>query len=173
MPAALGDQGYRLRPETEADLPFILALYASTRADEIAQMTIWSDDQKRQFIEQQFNAQRFHYQNRIANCAFAIIEHRGAPIGRLYLQPRQTQLHVTDIALMPDWRGRGIGTAMLRALMDAADAEGKGLGIFVEKFNPALRLYRRLGFDEIADTGVYLEMEWRRAPLDDAMPKAS
>ena len=84
----------------------------------------------------------------------------GAPVGRLYLEPRETRLHIVDIALMPEHRGHGTGGAILRALQETARQAAAALGIFVEKFNPALRLYRRLGFAEIADHEVYLEMEW-------------
>jgi ribosomal protein S18 acetylase RimI-like enzyme len=150
LPAALVSQGFALRPETDADIPFLMRLYASTRADE----------QKQAFLAQQFQAQRLHYRNTIEGCVFDILEQRGEPAGRLYLDARQTQLHIVDIALMPDWRGQGVGTAILEALQAAGRAQGKGVGIFVEKFNPALRLYRRLGFTDISDHGVYLEMEW-------------
>jgi len=65
-----------------------------------------------------------------------------------------------DIAVLPPYRNAGIGTAILRdPLADAAAAQ-KPVRIHVEKFNPALRLYERLGFVPIADIGVYLFMEW-------------
>jgi ribosomal protein S18 acetylase RimI-like enzyme len=159
LPAALVSQGFALRPETDADIPFLMRLYASTRADELAPIP-WTDEQKQAFLAQQFQAQRLHYRNTIEGCVFDILEQRGEPAGRLYLDARQTQLHIVDIALMPDWRGQGVGTAILEALQAAGRAQGKGVGIFVEKFNPALRLYRRLGFTDISDHGVYLEMEW-------------
>jgi ribosomal protein S18 acetylase RimI-like enzyme len=159
LPAALSSRGFALRPETEADIAFLMQLYASTRADELAQAP-WTAEQKRTFLASQFQAQRRHYRNTIDGCVYDIIEHRGEPAGRLYLDVRQTQLHIVDIALTPAWRGRGIGSAILEALMAAGRIRGKGVGIFVEKFNPALRLYRRLGFTDISDHGVYLEMEW-------------
>ena len=90
-----------------------------------------------------------------------MIEQHGKPAGRLYLQVRQTQLHIIDIALLPECRGQGTGTAIMEALQEAGRACSKGVGIMVEKFNPALRLYQRLGFAPIADREVYLEMEWR------------
>jgi hypothetical protein len=49
-------------------------------------------------------------------------------------------------------------------LMDEAAAVGKPLTIYVEKFNPAMRLYRRLGFETVEDKGVYDLMRWRAAP---------
>ncbi len=159
LPAALASRGFRLRPETDDDGAFLLRLYASTRADEMAAAP-WSEAQKQAFLAAQFDAQRRHYRATMPACRFDIIEHDGAPAGRLYLETGATRLHIVDVALMPQWRGRGTGTAILRALQSAAAEAGRGLAIFVEKFNPALRLYRRLGFTEIADHGVYLEMEW-------------
>jgi ribosomal protein S18 acetylase RimI-like enzyme len=160
LPPALLRQGFALRPETDADTPFLLRLYASTRETEMAAVP-WSAEQKQAFLTGQFRAQRQHYRAYFPYCAFDVIEQRGEPAGRLYLQVRQTQLHIIDIALLPDWRRRGIGTAMLQALQKAGRETGKGVGIMVEKFNPAMRLYQRLGFAEVADHGVYLEMEWQ------------
>lgn len=134
-------------------------LYASTREQELAPVP-WSVAQKQAFLANQFHAQRHHYRTQMTGCSFDILECRGVPVGRLYLEPRRSQLYIVDIALLPEWRGNGLGTAILEALQATAAASGKGVGIMVEKFNSALRLYRRLGFADIADHGVYLEMEW-------------
>ena len=160
MPAALLGEGYVLRPETDADLAFLATLFASTREEELA-VVPWTAEQKRAFLDAQFKAQRHHYRTYNAGCAFDVIEHRGTPIGRLYVEAGRRRLYVVDIALMPAWRGRGLGTAILAALQDCARTSGRTLGIMVEKFNPAMRLYRRLGFTDVADHGVYQEMEWR------------
>jgi ribosomal protein S18 acetylase RimI-like enzyme len=159
LPAALVAQGYTLRRETDDDIPFVMRLYASTREEELKPVP-WSEEQKQAFLVSQFQAQRHHYRAYIPGCAFDVIEKNGAPVGRLYIEPRQTQLHIVDIALLPEHRGQGLGGAILEALQAAGRAQGKGVGIFVEKFNPALRLYRRLGFTQVADHKVYLEMEW-------------
>jgi ribosomal protein S18 acetylase RimI-like enzyme len=159
LPAALTLQGFALRPETDADTPFLMRLYASTREQELAAVP-WSAEQKQGFLSSQFQAQRLHYRSYFPGCVFDVIEQRGEPAGRLYLDVLRTQLHIIDIVLLPDWRGRGIGTAIIEALQAAARSSGKGVGIMVEKFNPALRLYRRLGFADITDHEVYLEMEW-------------
>ena len=58
-----------------------------------------------------------------------------------------------DIALLPEYRGRGIGTALLEELLVEADATGRRVTIHVERFNPARRLYERLGFVEAGDPG--------------------
>lgn len=159
LPAALASCGYALRSETEDDLPFLLRLYASTREVELAPIP-WSAEQKQAFLVSQFQAQRHHYRSYIPDCRFEVITLAGAPVGRLYLEPRQTQLYIVDIVLMPERRGQGVGSAIMRALQATAQASGRGVGIMVEKFNPALRLYRRLGFTDVADHEVYLEMEW-------------
>ncbi|MEO8373936.1 MAG: GNAT family N-acetyltransferase [Sphingomonas bacterium] len=159
LPAALLSQGYALRSETDDDIPFLMQLYGTTREQELASVD-WTQAQKGAFIAHQFNAQRLHYRNQISGCAFDVIEKHGEPIGRLYLQERESRLHIVDIALMPDWCGQGIGSTILTAMIETAGGRGKGVGIFVEKYNPALRLYRRLGFTEIQDTDIYFEMEW-------------
>jgi ribosomal protein S18 acetylase RimI-like enzyme len=159
LPAALLSEGYTLRPETDDDIPFLTRLYGTTREQELATVD-WTREQKDAFVEHQFNAQRVHYRGQIAGCAFDVIEKQGTPIGRLYLQERESRLHIVDIALMPEWCGKGLGSIILKSLIEVAGAKGKGVGIFVEKYNPALRLYRRLGFTEIQDTDIYFEMEW-------------
>jgi RimJ/RimL family protein N-acetyltransferase len=166
LPAALLSQGLSLRPETDADIAFLIGLYTSTRQAELAPVP-WSAAEKQAFLAQQFQAQRIHYRSYFADSAFDVIEDNGEPAGRLYLQIRQTQLHIIDISLLPKWRRRGIGTAILKALQVAAQPSGRGIGIMVEIFNPALRLYERLGFRPIADHGIYLEMEW----VADGMPE--
>jgi ribosomal protein S18 acetylase RimI-like enzyme len=160
LPAALSSCGYGLRPETEDDLPFLLRLYGSTREEELKAIP-WSAEQKQAFLASQFQAQRHHYTNYIPACTFEVLTLAGEPVGRLYLEPRQGQLYIVDIALMPERRGQGLGSAIMRALQATARLSGRGVGIMVEKFNPALRLYRRLGFTDVADHEVYLEMEWR------------
>lgn len=160
LPAALLREGYALRPEAEDDLPFLERLYASTREAEMAQLSDWTAEQKQAFLAGQFAAQRYHYRHYFPESRFDVLTRHGEPAGRLYLETRVTRLHIIDIALLPAWQGKGLGTAVLKALIEAARDCGRGVGIFVERFNPALRLYRRLGFAEIGGDDVYLEMEW-------------
>jgi ribosomal protein S18 acetylase RimI-like enzyme len=160
MPVALAEQGFALRPETEADLPFLFQLYASTRWDELAPLTEWSEAQKIGFLESQFGAQRHHYLIHYANAAFDVLEERGVPAGRLYVDRQDRTLLIVDIALLPQWRSRGIGTALIEALFAEARLVGKEVSISVEKFNPAQRLYRRLGFRPYAEDNIYWFMFW-------------
>jgi GNAT superfamily N-acetyltransferase len=168
MPSVLSEQGLSLRPETEADVPFLRRLYASTRWEELA-LVAWTDAQKIAFLEQQFAAQRHHYLTYYPDTAFDVLEAPEAPAGRLYLDRRSEFLLIVDISLMPEWRRRGIGTALIEAVFAEAESLGKTVEIAVEKFNPAQQLYRRLGFREYAEDGPYLFMRWPSKP--DARPE--
>ncbi|MGH2397294.1 MAG: GNAT family N-acetyltransferase, partial [bacterium] len=70
-------------------------------------------------------------------------------------------IRLMDLALLPAYRGRGIGSSLLDALLAEGQRAGKPVTIHVEKLNRALRLYERLGFRRIADRGVYWFLEWR------------
>jgi ribosomal protein S18 acetylase RimI-like enzyme len=163
LPPTLTGRGLVLRPATESAIPFLRRLYTSTRWDELA-ITNWSDAEKLAFADSQFGFQRQHYRAYFPSTAWGVLEHNGVPMGRLYLERRRTTLHILDIALLPEWRGRGLGTAIMEWVCAEASAAGKSVTVEVEKFNPAQTLYRRLGFREIADQGPHWEMELRAAP---------
>lgn len=148
-----------LRPITPEDVSFLAAVYASTRWDELAP-TGWSDAEKAVFCRRQFDAQSAHYRENYPDAAFQIIEEEGRGIGRLYVARWEREIRIVDISLLPEFRGAGLGTQLLRELQEEARSAGKSLTIHVERFNPALRLYQRLGFQEIEDKGVYLLMRW-------------
>lgn len=148
-----------LRPISPADDSFLAGLYASTRTEELAQ-TNWSDEQKAMFCRLQFNAQTTDYQRNYPDASFQIIERDGVAAGRLLVLRSDEKIHVIDIALLPEHRGAGIGTKFLRELQAEAKAAGKPLSIHVERFNPARRLYDRLGFQQVEEKEVYLLMHW-------------
>jgi ribosomal protein S18 acetylase RimI-like enzyme len=150
----------RLRAATPEDEQFLHAVYAGTRAEELARVP-WSEEQKRAFTNMQFAAQDADYRQHYPTAQYSIIEVQGVPAGRLYVDRCQKEIRIIDIALLPEHRRGGIGTKLLRELQDEARTAGKTLTIHVEKFNPALNLYRRLGFQQIEDKGVYLFLEWK------------
>ena len=159
MPA---DSSLRLRAITPPDISFLARVYASSRAEELA-ITDWSDEQKEIFCRRQFDAQATYYAANYPDASFQIIERDGEPIGRLYVARWEKEIRIVDITLLPEFRGSGIGTKLLRELQEEARAAGKTLTIHVERFNRALTLYQRLGFREIEDKGVYLLMRWQEA----------
>ena len=147
-----------LRPATDSDLPFLARVFASTRAEELAPVP-WTEEQKRAFLAQQFAAQSADYARNYPDASFDVVIVDGEPAGRLILDRGERELHIVDIALLPEHRGRGIGTRLLRPLLDEADRDDLTVAIYVEHANRALSLYRRLGFAAVGDTGVYLRME--------------
>jgi len=160
-PAAAEIDGLHLRAVVQADEPFLFELYASTREEELA-VVDWPESAKTQFLRMQFEAQSRHYRQHYPGATLDVIEIRGEPVGRLYVHRGRKDIRIMDIALLPAHRGRGLGTALLRTLMAEAEQSGRSLSIHVEIFNPARRLYQRLGFVEVDDVGVYKLMEYRR-----------
>lgn len=153
---------HRLRPSTPDDRESLLAIYASTRAAELA-LTDWSDAQRRTFVEMQFDAQSRHYaqQRPQAICLLVLLD-AGRVVGRLWVDRGAASLHVLDISLLPEARGRGLGSLLLRELIAEAQRRGTALTISVEVNNPALRLYQRLGFEAQGEVqGIYQRMAWR------------
>lgn len=148
-----------LRPITDADLPFLNRLYHSTRVEEVAVLP-WSDADKAAFLDMQFQAQHAHYQAYYPKCAFDVIELKGKAIGRLYLDKRQDEFRIVDIALLPEYRGCGIGSHFMKKILADAAAHHLPVRIHVEHNNPAMHLYLRLGFQHIETNGVYHLMEW-------------
>jgi ribosomal protein S18 acetylase RimI-like enzyme len=148
-----------LRPVGPDDEPFLVSVYASTRADELAPVP-WTDEQKAAFVAHQFAAQSAHYAEHYTGLSSHVILVDGQPAGRLLVARWAEEIRIVDIALLPAFRGRGTGTALLRDLMAEARDAGKTLSIHVEINNPALSLYRRLGFRPAADEGIYVRMDW-------------
>lgn len=150
-----------LRPANPQDREFLFQVYASTRSEEMA-MVDWEDARKEEFLRMQFNAQDAYYREHYLGAAYWVIQVDGINAGRLYLHRQPNDLRIMDITLLPDQRGKGVGSAILLGLLAEGDQSGIPVTIHVERFNPALRLYERLGFQLAEDKGVYLFL--RRNP---------
>ena len=149
-----------LRPESDADLEFLQGLYASSREREMAMLAHWTGEQKREFLEMQFNAQRGHYRQHYPDARYDVIERGGVAIGRLYVAERGREFILMDITLAPASRGSGLGTQLCQAVMDEAAQKGKIVSLHVEDENPARRLYDRLGFVAVGEVTFYRLMHW-------------
>jgi len=154
-----GNGSLSLRPIRPEDDSFLARVYASSRAEELA-VTGWPEELKADFCRRQFDAQSAYYAANYPEASFQIIARDGWPVGRLYVARWEKEIRIVDITLLPESRGGGIGTKLLRDLQNEARAAGKSLTIHVERFNRALTLYQRLGFKEVEDKGVYLLMRW-------------
>ena len=162
------------RPETDDDTAFLLALYGSTREQELA-LVDWSPEAKRAFVGMQFDAQRTHYRREYPNARFEIIEHGGVPIGRLYVDERPAEIRVMDITIAPQARNQGIGRALLLEILANGRETGRTVSIHVEHQNPARRLYDRLGFRPVggSSNSVYVLLEARPSESTNGVPALS
>ena len=150
-----------LRPVSESDNEFLLSVYGSTRADEMAQVE-WAEGQQEMFLRWQFDMQRREYHARFPDADYCVIVVDQQPAGRIWVGTDREQIRLLDIALLPQFQNRGVGTALLQRLMTRAENENKALRhmVFVLN-NNADRFYERLGFKKIEDFGAYKHMEWR------------
>jgi GNAT superfamily N-acetyltransferase len=150
-----------LRPVTPNDDQFLLEVYASTRADELAQAE-WGEGQKEMFLRWQFDLQRKEYDTRFPDAAYHVILVDGQPSGRIWVGADAEQVRLLDIALLPEFQNRGVGTRLVQELTKYAANQNKVLRhmVFVLN-NNAERFYERLGFRQIEEFGAYKHMEWQ------------
>jgi ribosomal protein S18 acetylase RimI-like enzyme len=151
----------QLRPVARDDDQFLLAVYDSTRADELAQVE-WAEGQRETFLRWQFDLQRREYETRFPAAAYHVIIVDQQSAGRIWVGADDEQIRLLDIGLLPEFQNRGVGTGLLQRLMVHAASERKPLRhmVFVLN-NNAERFYERLGFKQIEEFGAYKHMEWK------------
>ena len=156
------DKNIRLRPFIENDIPFLKKVYFSTREKEVNQLIHWTVEMKTAFLTQQFNAQHTYYQQNYTDAKFWVIEKKQEPIGRLYyVESHEGSIRIIDIAIIPEFQKKGLGTTILNGIFERAKDIKQPITIHVESFNPAMNLYKRLGFQKISETnGVYHLLQW-------------
>ena len=142
----------RVGPDDEE---FLVALYGSTREEELAQVE-WAEGQKDQFLRWQYGLQRSEYQTRFPDADYYIVLMDNQAAGRIWIGRDHQQIRLLDIALLPGFQNRGIGTILIRRLIDEASQTNKFLRhmVFVLN-NDAHRFYEKLGFAVIEDLGAY------------------
>ncbi|MBD0369753.1 MAG: N-acetyltransferase [Pyrinomonadaceae bacterium] len=148
-----------LRPSTPEDEAFLYEVYKSTRAEEMAAWG-WPTAQQDAFLQLQFKAQQMSYQMEDGQSGTQIILLDGQPVGQLIVNRTESEIHLTDISLLTEHRSGGIGTLLIKELFEEAAAEGKVVELHVLKTNRAMRLYERLGFKTIGESGMHFQMQW-------------
>lgn len=148
-----------LRPAGPDDHAFLMEVYGSTRADELA-LTPWNDEQRAAFILHQFTAQQDHYAKNYPGATHDIILADGRQAGRIYVARLEREIRIIDLTLLPHERNTGIGSYLIRQLLVEAGRTKQSVRIWVEEFNPSLRLFERLGFSRSEQQGIHLLLQW-------------
>lgn len=150
----------RLRAVQEDDAGFLLRVFASTREPE-RHATRWENEEWEAFVRTQFEAQRFSYRLHYPNSEHFIILRDGESVGQMWVQRSATEIRLIDIAILPEHRGCGTGTHLIRNLQADAREQSVPLRHMVELHNDRARsLYERLGFAAIETHGLHTLMEW-------------
>ncbi len=150
----------KLRPSVPEDENFLVAVYGSTRQQELA-MVPWTDEQKEAFIRFQLQAQLTHYQTEYPNAEYSIILFEAQPVGRLYLDRREAEIRIMDITLLPEHRGKGVSSPIIRHLMEEASASGKKLSINLDKLSQSQPIFEQFGFKPSEDSGFHVLYVWQ------------
>lgn len=161
------------RPETERDAEFRFELFCRSRAanedfsflDAVARQVL---------LRQQFVGRNASYRARFPDARWEIVELDGLPIGGVITDHAADAIVVVDLAILPEWRGIGIGSSLLGEICDTARAAGAAVRLSVFSSNVgALRLYRHLGFTPVAQSEIHLELEWRATLLEPSIAATS
>jgi GNAT superfamily N-acetyltransferase len=147
-----------VRVATAEDASFLRDIFFEVRSPEFEAAGL-SGPVLEQLLSQQYRAMRTHYDREYADAVYEIFELDGERIGYQATIELDT-LHLIDISIVGSARSQGIGTRRMEALQARAMELGIPMTLTVEKFNPAMRLYERLGFKPYMDSDVYLRMKW-------------
>jgi ribosomal protein S18 acetylase RimI-like enzyme len=160
---ALVESKVTLRSATADDIQFLARLYCDTRRREVAAWG-WPKAQQEMFLRMQFDAQSQSYRAGFPGAEDQIVCLDGSPAGRMMVDRELAGMHVIDIALLEEHRNRGVGTYLLGQLIEECEGRGHALRLHVQRGNPAIRLYLRLGFIETGSDEMYVRME--RSPME-------
>lgn len=135
-----------LRPASSLDIGFCWRLHEATlRCYVEATWGHWDEADQRRRFGAWFEPARLR-----------IVEVDGARVGFLKVDADAARVTLLSIAVDPAHQRRGIGTWLVRRVVD--EAGSRPVRLQVLKVNPARRLYERLGFVEVADTPTHWQL---------------
>ena len=154
----LADLTYRNASPEDAE--FLFELYASIRTAELNSWG-WDTQQQEAFLKMQFHAQQTSYKNQFPTSNYQIIMMQQLAVGSILVIRDKAEIRLADIALLPEYRDRGIGSFLIQNLLAEASQAGKPVRLQVIHFNRAIQLYQRLGFSKVGDNGTHFLLEWQ------------
>jgi len=160
-----------LRPAQDGDEPFLKRVHDAARHWEFAALLQTDQtDLYHKVLAQQYDSQHRFYFAHYDTAHYGIIQWTGQPIGRLYVDYRDDEVRVLEIALLPEYRGRGVGRIVVTGLCLEAAMRHKPVRLHVHYLSRAQTFYRRLGFREIGVAGPDRLMEWRQTQAEGPGP---
>lgn len=141
------------RAATEADFEFLYRLHRETMRV-YAEETYgpWDETWQRSYFQRHFNPDTLR-----------LITVDGEVAGALQVQYRTEEIFLACLEIAPPYQGRGIGTAVMRQLMDEADRASKPVALRVLKSNRRARsLYQRLGFGVTGENETHYIMAYEK-----------
>lgn len=148
-----------LRKATREDEPFLFKLYVSMRAEEFSAVP-WSEEQLEAFLRTQFTMQQRTYDAKYPEAEHKIILCDGTDAGAVKFNSTPEDIHLVDLILLPEYRNQGAGSTLLKQFQREAEHTGRTISLRVVKTNPAIRLYKRVGFSVLDEEAAYLFMKW-------------
>jgi GNAT superfamily N-acetyltransferase len=161
----LDPESVSLRPATPDDAEFLFAVYASSRGDDLRELG-WDEARISEFLRMQYEAQQRFTESEYHRADDRIIMLDAKPVGRMLVERREHEIRGVDIALLPAYRDQGIGSCLIGRLQADAARARKPLRIQVVRFNRAISLLKRLGFERTSETGTHYQMEWRGEQME-------
>lgn len=149
-----------LRPATGEDAAFLLQVYKGSRGEDLRELG-WDETRIADFLEMQYEAQRTFDAQDYAQAKDEVILSAGESAGRLLVDSRESEIRCIDLALLPEFRNRGLGTLILRRLQREAAEANKPLRLQVIRYSRAVSLFERLGFVRTSESGTHFQMEWK------------
>ena len=149
-----------MRPVVASDEEFLLDVYKSSRGDDLRELG-WDEERISEFLGMQYESQQKFNQSDYKRATDEIVLLEGKPVGHLIVERREHEIRCVDVALLPEHRGAGLGSLLIRKLQDEARRANKPLRLQVIRFSRAVNLFERLGFVRTSETGTHFQMEWR------------
>lgn len=153
-------RGVKLCTASENDSELLYQIFASSQEELITALANLNKTQQETFVRFQFETRQSQYRKNYTDVRFDLILMGGNAIGNIYVAQFFNEIRLVDITLLPEFRNRGIGYALINDLLDEAKRLQKKVTLHVQQGNPALQLYDRLGFFETGEQGIYKRMEW-------------
>jgi GNAT superfamily N-acetyltransferase len=151
-----------LRParDNEDDTAFFFALFAATRAPEMAAMPI--DAKAKDFlVRAQHRSMTETYRREYPNARWEVIELEGEPVGRLVTDVGIACVTYVDIAILPQKQARGLARRVMLQALEEPRRLGLPARVSVLMYNVAsLRLCERVGFVQAEESPPFVRLEW-------------